>query len=148
MIDSAPIRIKSRLQRRESLTDFTPFISVFFLLVFFFMMSSSFIQISGIAVDLPPGNTKMYDVKKMVVTVTADNKIYFDDAELDSINEFKNRLASMKSREQGTLLLRGDSKASYGKIAEIMAVAEELNVNVILPTTRESLPIPVFRADE
>ncbi|MBR2440421.1 MAG: biopolymer transporter ExbD [Lentisphaeria bacterium] len=148
MIDSAPIRIKSRLQRRDSLTDFTPFISVFFLLVFFFMMSSSFIQISGIAVDLPPGNTKMYDVKKMVVTVTADNKIYFDDAELDSINEFKNRLASMKSREQGTLLLRGDSKASYGKIAEIMAVAEELNVNVILPTTRESLPIPVFRADE
>ena len=112
------------------------------------MLSSSFIQISGIAVDLPPGNTKMYDVKKMVVTVTADNKIYFDDAELDNINEFKNRLASMKSREQGTLLLRGDSRASYGKIAEIMAVAEELNVNVILPTARESLPIPVFRADD
>lgn len=148
MINSAPIRIKTRLQRRDSLTDFTPFISVFFLLVFFFMLSSSFIQISGIAVDLPPGNTKMYDVKKMVVTVTADNKIYFDDAELDNINEFKNRLASMKSREQGTLLLRGDSRASYGKIAEIMAVAEELNVNVILPTARESLPIPVFRADD
>lgn len=148
MIDSAPIRIKSKLQRRDSLTDFTPFISVFFLLVFFFMLSSSFIQISGIAVDLPPGSTKMYDVKKMVVTVTADNRIYFDDAELDNINEFKNRLASMRSREQGTLLLRGDSKASYGKIAEIMAVAEELNVNVILPTSRESLPIPIFSAEE
>ena len=148
MIDSAPIRIKSKLQRRDSLTDFTPFISVFFLLVFFFMLSSSFIQISGISVDLPPGSTKMYDVKKMVVTVTADNRIYFDDAELDNINEFKNRLASMRSREQGTLLLRGDSKASYGKIAEIMAVAEELNVNVILPTSRESLPIPIFSAEE
>jgi biopolymer transport protein ExbD len=75
MIDSAPIRIRTNLQPRSSLTDFTPFISVFFLLVFFFMLSSSFIQISGIAVDLPPGNTKMYDVKKMVVTVTADNKV-------------------------------------------------------------------------
>ena len=144
MINTAPIRIKTKLKRHDSLADFTPFISVFFLLVVFFMLSSSFIQISGIAVDLPPGNTKMYDVKKMVVTVTADNKIYFDDAELDNINEFKNRLASMKSREQGTLLLRGDSKASFGKIAEIMAVAEELNVNVILPTAKESLPIPVF----
>ncbi|MBQ9772762.1 MAG: biopolymer transporter ExbD [Lentisphaeria bacterium] len=148
MIDSSPIRIRTNLQPRNSLTDFTPFISVFFLLVFFFMLSSSFIQISGIAVDLPPGNTKMYDVKKMVVTVTADNKIYFDDAELDSVNEFKNRLASMKSREQGTLLLRADSKASYGIVAEIMAVAEELNVNVILPTAKEALPAPVFTKEE
>ena len=148
MIDSAPIRIKSNLQQRNSLTDFTPFISVFFLLVFFFMLSSSYIQISGIAVDLPRGNTQMFDVKKMVVTVTADNKIYFDDAELESISEFKNRLGSMKSREQGTLLLRGDSKASYGKIAEIMAVAEELNVNVILPTAKEPLSVPVFTVEE
>lgn len=148
MIDSAPIRIKTNLRHRSSLTDFTPFISVFFLLVFFFMFSSSFIQISGISVDLPPGNTKMYDVKKMVVTVTADNKIYFDDAELDNVSEFKNRLGSMKSLEQGTLLLRADAKASYGKVAEIMAVAEELNVNVILPTTKEALPAPVFPAGE
>ena len=54
----------------------------------------------------------------------------------------------MKSREQGTLLLRGDSKASYGKIAEIMAVAEELNVNVILPTAKEPLSVPVFTVEE
>ena len=148
MIDSAPIRIKTNLQPRNSLTDFTPFLCVFFLLVFFFMLSSSYIQISGISVDLPPGNTKMYDVKKMVVTVTANNKIYFDDAELDSVNEFKNRLGSMKSLEQGTLLLRGDSKASYGVIAEIMAVAEELNVNVILPTAKESLPPPKFDIED
>jgi biopolymer transport protein ExbD len=54
----------------------------------------------------------------------------------------------MKSREQGTLLLRADSKANYGKVAEIMAVAEELNVNVILPTAKEALPTPVFTKDE
>ena len=57
-------------------------------------------------------------------------------------------LGSMKSLEQGTLLLRGDSKASYGVIAEIMAVAEELNVNVILPTAKESLPPPKFDIED
>ncbi len=148
MIDSTPIRIKTNLQPRTMLTDFTPFISVFFLLVLFFMMSSSFIQISGISVDLPPGNTKMHDVKKMVVSVTADDKIYFDDAELDSINAFKNRLGSMKSREQSTLLIRGDAKASHGKIVEIMAIAEELNVNVIIQTAKDTHPVPTFGTGE
>lgn len=148
MIDSAPIRIRTNLQPRTALTDFTPFISVFFLLILFFMMSSSYIQISGIAVDLPTGNTKMHDVKKMVVTVTAQNKIYFDDVELDSVNAFKNRLGSMKSKEQSTLLLRGDYAADYGKIAEIMAIAEELNVNVILPTAKEVLPVPAYGTRE
>ena len=148
MIDSSPIRIRTNLKEKSSLTDFTPFISVFFLLVLFFMISSSFIQISGISVDLPPANSKMHDVKKMVVTVTANNKIYFDDAELDSVNAFKNRLGSMKSREQSTLLLRGDAKASFGKIAEIIAIAEELNVNIILPTAKENLPAPTFGTGE
>ena len=148
MIDSAPVKIQTKLQQRTALTDFTPFISVFFILVFFFMISSSFIQISGIAVDLPRGNSKMHDVKKMVVTVTADNKIYFDDAELDNVNSFKNRLASLRTREQSTLLLRGDSAASYGKIAEILAIAEELNVNVILPTAKDAIPAPAFGVGE
>ena len=148
MTDSAPVRIRTNLQPRTSLTDFTPFISVFFLLVFFFMMSSSVIRISGIAVDLPPGNVKMHDVKKMVVTVTSDDKIYFDDAELDSVNAFRNRLGSMKSMEQTTLLIRGDSSAHYGKIAEIIAIAEELNVNVILPTAKEKMSAPTFGTGE
>ena len=148
MTDSAPVRIRTNLQPRTSLTDFTPFISVFFLLVFFFMMSSSVIRISGIAVDLPPGNVKMHDVKKMVVTVTSDDKIYFDDAELDSVNAFPNRLGSMKSMEQTTLLIRGDSSAHYGKIAEIIAIAEELNVNVILPTAKEKMSAPTFGTGE
>lgn len=148
MIDSAPVRIRTNLQQRTALTDGIPFISVFFLLVLFFMISSSFIQISGISVDLPPANSKMHDVKKMVVTVTADNKIYFDDVELDSVNAFKNRLGSMKTREQGTLLIRGDSKAHYGKIVQIIAIAEELNVNVILPTAKETLPPPDFGTGE
>ena len=54
----------------------------------------------------------------------------------------------MKTREQGTLLIRGDSKAHYGKIVQIMAIAEELNVNVILPTAKETLPAPIFGAGE
>ena len=112
------------------------------------MMSSSVIRISGIAVDLPPGNVKMHDVKKMVVTVTSDDKIYFDDAELDSVNAFRNRLGSMKSMEQTTLLIRGDSSAHYGKIAEIIAIAEELNVNVILPTAKEKMSAPTFGTGE
>lgn len=148
MIDTAPVRIRTNLQSRTALTDFTPFLSVFFLLVLFFMLGSSVIQISGIAVDLPPGNTKMHDVKKMVVTVTADDKIYFDDAELDSVNAFRNRLGSMKSRGQTTLLLRGDSSAHYGKVAEIIAIAEDLNVNVILPTAKDNMSAPTFGTGE
>jgi biopolymer transport protein ExbD len=148
MIDTAPVRIRTNLQPRTALTDFTPFLSVFFLLVLFFMLSSSVIQISGIAVDLPPGNTRMHDVKKMVVTVTADDKIYFDDAELDSVNAFRNRLGSMKSRGQTTLLLRGDSSAHYGKVAEIIAIAEDLNVNVILPTAKDNMSAPTFGTGE
>ena len=62
---------KSRLKPLSGRPDLTPMLAVLFLLLIFFMLSSSFVQVSGIKVDLPEIGTKgTLGVEKFVITVT------------------------------------------------------------------------------
>ncbi len=141
-----PIRIRTRLKISKGIPDLVPFVGVFFLLLIFFMIGSSFVQVSGIHVDLPKvSGSSSYGAKKIVVTVDRSGKIYFNDIVLNDMNELKAKLLSVKpaSSERTTILLRSDRTAEFGIVARIMALAEDLNINVFLLTAP---PAPQSRA--
>jgi biopolymer transport protein ExbD len=129
---------KPRLKPFGGRPDLTPMLAVLFLLLLFFILSSSFVQTSGIKVDLPEVGTKgSFGVEKCVITVAkteSGSEIYFND-KVVTWELLKRELAGVGNLStSATVILRADSKTPFGVVAEIMAIAEGANLSVFIAT--------------
>ncbi len=113
-------KFKSRFQHRAQI-DITSLIDLVFLLVAFFMVTSSLSSISSITVHLPKAvQVGMYKQGNLIVTINKRNEVYINDVKygLETlINEFKRRKPQIKD---GTVVIRGDRKADYQTIVRVM----------------------------
>ena len=129
MLNDRSIKIRSNLKIISGRPDLTPIVDVLFLLLIFFMLSSSFVQVSGVQVELPElssGSTK--GVKKFVITVDRYSKLWFNDKS-QTISSLKVELLKVNS---GTIVIRADKNAEFGEVAKVMAIADEANLNAFI----------------
>ena len=103
----------------------------------FFMLSSNFVPLRGIEVNLPrTGGRLTYTARNFVVTIDKDSRIYFNDAVVKGADELKRRLSeSLSARgfrpDKERIIVRCDVNAPLSTVAEVLTVAEELNVSVL-----------------
>jgi biopolymer transport protein ExbD len=132
---------KPNLSYLSGRPDLTPMVDVLFLLLIFFMIGSSFVQVSGVKVNLPQTATaKNLGIEKSVITLArGENKnlIYFNEKEV-TWDDLKRRLAEVKDfSDSGTVIIRADRLIPFGVVAKLMALAESANVAAIIATTPE-----------
>ena len=144
---------KPRLRQLSGRPDLTPMVDVLFLLLIFFMIGSSFVQVSGVKVNLPQtATTKNLGIERSVITLArGENKnlIYFNEKEV-SWEQLKQRLAEVRNLSaSGTVIIRADRLIPFGVVAKLMALAENANVSVIVATTpQQKQQETEFDADE
>ncbi|MBR2906125.1 MAG: biopolymer transporter ExbD [Lentisphaeria bacterium] len=128
--------IRPALKAASPFPELIPFVNVFFLLLIFFVMGSSFVSVSAIPVTLPrTANAGIYSVKKYIITVDDKGTIYFNDVIIENMDTLKTRLLSDVrgiSDGTGSIVLRADLRTNFGTIAKIMALADELNINTFI----------------
>ncbi len=116
---------KTRLLKGD--LDITPLIDCVFLLLIFFMLSSSFVRPAGIRVNLPKTVTAdILQEEKFVIVVTSDNIIRYEDEPM-TIQELRSFLQE-KAEGIESLLIKADKAASLGKIIEIWDMCRELGI--------------------
>ncbi len=130
---------KPNLTQLSGRPDLTPMVDVLFLLLIFFMIGSSFVQVSGVKVNLPQtATTKNLGIEKSVITLARGedkNLIYFNEKEV-SWEELKKHLAGVRNfSASGTVIIRADHLIPFGIVAKLMALAENANVAAIIATT-------------
>ena len=112
------MKFKRLLKIEKELIDLTPVVNVFFLLLIFFIFTSSFIFQPGIRVGLPKAVTsEVIPEESVIITVTKDNRIYLNDKEISS-GELSSSL-KLIAKEKASLLIKADSNASLGRVVEI-----------------------------
>jgi len=127
--NNTTINLKGQLKLISGRPDLTPIVDVLFLLLIFFMLSSSFVQVSGVDVDLPDVSlTSTKGVKKFVITVDSYSKLWFND-QPQTIASLKEELVRVNS---DTIVIRADRNAPFGEVAKIMALAEEADLNAFI----------------
>ena len=137
MSNEAPIQVKTKLKIFSGLPSLVLYFCVFFILLVFFMLSSNFVPLRGVEVNLPRiGGHLAYSSRNFVVTVDKDSRIYFNDAEVKDVGDLKRQLSeSLNNRvfqaETERIIIRCDVNAPLATVAEILSVAEELNVNAL-----------------
>jgi len=118
----------SSRRRPEPTIDVMPLVDVVFLLLIFFLITTSFTQAqdkdeTSIPIDLPTGVTgeSAGEGEQMVVMVTANGEIQFrGDVEIVG-NTVDEKLESLHEQKPDMdILLRGDAEATHGQIVELL----------------------------
>jgi biopolymer transport protein ExbD len=121
--------------------DAAPMVDVVFLLLIFFILSSSFVLQPGIRVDLQPSKViAATGFQGLVVTVTRENLLFFNEQRttLDALQKSL-QAAAQKSRQQ-ELIIKADKQVPHGTIVQIMSMAIEAGIPAINIATRPEMP--------
>ena len=112
------MRFKRRVSLEKGLLDIAPLIDVIFLLLIFFMLTSSFIFQPGIKINLPNALTsEVIQRENLIIVVTGDDSLYIDE-KLIGNEELSSRL-EIAAKEAKPILIKADRKASLGKVVEV-----------------------------
>lgn len=124
------MKFRTRVKIEKGTLDLTPLVNVFFLLLIFFMFTSSFIFQPGIKVDLPKTVTsEVVQQETATVIITKDDKVYLDDREI-TMEELNSKLDMIAKMKIG-LLVKADSRASHGRIVEVWDMCRNQGVSQV-----------------
>lgn len=135
-------KYRSKLTMLSGRPDLTSLIDVLFLSLIFFMISSSFVKMYGIKVEIPKvGPTRYANVEKYIISVVCNqdkNLIYFRDEEL-SLNGLAEKLAGLAADNPGaTVVINADGKVPFELVANIMAMAERAGLASFIAVSGEN----------
>lgn len=129
-------RRQIKLESGLAQIDLAPLIDVIFLLLIFFMLSSSFTFQSGIRVKLPKAVTS--DVIKennFTIIITSEDIIYFN-GKIVAIDELRQQLEEPAQQDR-LIMIKSDRRSSMGRIVDVWDLCRELGIKKInIATTR------------
>ena len=118
----------------------TPLVDVVLVLLIIFMVVTPLIA-SGVAVDLPRTRhhlRKPDDGKDIVVSITADQRLYLGAARVVGVQELARQIVDQKRRfpDKG-LFVKADARAPYGTVRELMEALHAADVDDVVLGTEE-----------
>ena len=111
-----------RLTRVTASLDLTPMIDVVFLLVIFFMVSTTFITLeTGLPVDLPQAQSSQPQTADLpTVTITKDEGIFLAGDPIDEANLAAELQARLEASGESVVVLRADQAVAHGLVVRVM----------------------------
>ncbi|HBR15462.1 MAG TPA: hypothetical protein DD723_07970 [Candidatus Omnitrophica bacterium] len=126
----------SKLEHGLQQIDIAPLIDVMFLLLIFFMLSSSFTFQSGINVKLPKAVTSdVIKEENLIVTITSEDVLYLN-GKISTLKELTKELSEPSNKER-LLLIKADRRASVGRIVDVWDLCRNLGIERINIATNQ-----------
>ncbi|MBN1793876.1 MAG: biopolymer transporter ExbD [Candidatus Omnitrophica bacterium] len=129
-----------RIEFEKGQLDLAPLIDVLFLLLIFFMLTSSFVYQPGIKIDLPKAVTsEVIKEKNIVIMLTGENTVYLN----NKIVTMKELLETLKSSSyaQRPVLIKADKKASLGRVVQIWDACRDAGITQINLATNQDIAL-------
>ena len=138
--------MKFRRQASEEVSvNLTPLIDVVFLLLIFFMVSTTFTKETRLQVDLPEAVEagRVQETRSVQVAITKDGSYAIDNEVVNgnSRDILKATLQRMSNNDSTLpLVISADAKAPHESVVRIMEVAGSLGFSKLSIATREAAP--------
>jgi len=131
------VKFRQRAREPDVELNLTPLIDVVFLLLIFFMVSSTFKQESELLLSLPEASDEPVEVSEVeVVEVAIDAKgvHYVNEHQItdESLNTLKNAM-QMAAGEQSSpkVVIRADRQAPHGEVVQALEAARLLGFSEV-----------------
>lgn len=123
------MRFKGRLELERGLQqiDIAPLINVLFLLLIFFMLTSSFLLQPGIKIHLPKSVTsEAVQHENIPIEISAENTVFYNSTLMDALT--LNALFGVVAKANKAVLIKADIRCSLGKVAEVWEMARSSGI--------------------
>lgn len=120
--------------------DLTPMLDVVFIMLIFFIVTSSFIKESGIEVNRPQADSATAQEQgNILIAVTADDQVWLDQQVVD-VRSVRTHVERMRQEQpEGVVVVQADQDARTGLVVRVMDQARLAGVpDVVLAASTES----------
>ncbi len=128
-------RDKSKL---EPSIDMAPMIDCVFLLLLFFVTSTTFISAPGIKLNLPEAKSQdiVHQKKDVTIVMRSNSEIFFNQ-KLVNLIELKTKLVETATDNSNALvIIQADTAVSHGRVVEVMDLAKEAGLHQLAIATQ------------
>ncbi len=105
---------------------------IVFLLLIFFMLTSTLVTVSAIDVLLPKAGGKTENQTSVAVTITNDASFYIDKTKVSKTNLEKELLTKVGEDKKKTVVIRGDQNVPYKNVMQVIDIANKNKLKMIL----------------
>lgn len=136
--------MKFRARRSDSIgIEIAPLIDIVFILLIFFVVTSTFIRESALEIDLPVSHSAIdSDIKDAIeIVISADNEIRVADKLIPStsVDALKVELAELASKlDSGNVIVRADAAAHHATVVLALDAASLLGLTEVSIVTVEA----------
>lgn len=107
--------------------DIAPLIDIVFLLLIFFMLTSSFVFQTGIKVKLPKAITsEVIKDENLNIVITSEGVMYLNHAVV-TMKELRRELTKSRNKDR-PILIKADRRASLGRIIDVWDLCRDLGI--------------------
>lgn len=105
---------------------------IVFLLLIFFMLTSTLVTVSAIDVLLPKAGGKTENSKAIAVTITNNSLFYIDKTKVSASSLEREILRSIGADKKKTIIIRGDKDVPYKNVMKVIDIANKNKLKMIL----------------
>jgi biopolymer transport protein ExbD len=129
--------VRNRKAKGEIL-DITPLVDLVFLLIIFFLLSTTFRVSPGIKIDLPSASSQKIQTEKKEVTVSVDKSgtVYVNKDAVDPASLLSRLMVCAQEDRDTTVLIKGDREAGFGRIVDLLDTVRQTGLHRIAIVTR------------
>ena len=114
-------RRSSRRQNEENALDLTPMMDIVFIMLIFFIVTTSFVKETGVDINRPNAETAERDEKgNILVAITENNEIWIDKRRVDLKAVRANRERLKIEYPGGSVIIQADKLSKSGLLVETM----------------------------
>ena len=132
------MEFRERKKKRKVFINITSLIDVLFLLLIFFMVSSTFLEKPGMDLELPDADTAVLkEVKDIVLQIDRDAQFFMNGEQVEQNALPELFLEQHKINPGVSLILRADRRVSHGLVVSIMDLAKKTGIKKLVIATSE-----------
>ncbi|MDC1465628.1 biopolymer transporter ExbD [Polaribacter sp.] len=105
---------------------------IVFLLLIFFMLTSTLVTVSAIDVLLPKAGGKTENSSSIAVSITDKSLLYIDKTKVSATDLESEILKKIGTDKQKTIIIRGDKEVPYRNIMKVIDIANRNKLKMIL----------------
>lgn len=123
------IRGRNKINANFNMSSMT---DIVFLLLIFFMLTSTLVTVNAIDVLLPKAGGKTENKAALAITITKDAQFYVEEALIKKENVEPVLVQKFSTDKKKTLVIRGDENVSYKNIMYVIDIANRNKIKMIL----------------
>lgn len=123
--------------KRKVQINITSLIDVLFILLIFFMVSSTFLEQPGMKLELPKAKSATVEkVDNLVIYIDAENQVFLNDKPV-AIDRLKKQLQeAISDNKNPTLVLQADRAVPHGLVVTAMDLAKQVGIKRLIVATK------------